>query len=81
MKDINFLVDVDRGKYFFRYLLTYELELSMAVAFVISLETVNLIWWSGHVVLIETIPVRTQKFDFIAFHFFKAHPSALKISP
>ena len=27
------------------------------------------------------LSVRTQKFDFIAFHFFKAHPSALKISP
>ena len=27
------------------------------------------------------LTVRTQKFDFIAFHFFKAHPSALKISP
>ena len=27
------------------------------------------------------LSVRTQEFDFIAFHFFKAHPSALKISP
>ena len=28
-----------------------------------------------------SLTVGTQKFDFIAFHFLKAHPSALKISP
>ena len=50
-------------------------------------EIVVVVFNSSECILLEFIivkqvhSVRTQKFDFIAFHFFKAHPSALKISP